>query len=111
MSDDYLPTGTVAHRRFDHAKRQAFVESVTALMRSRPDDLLPFDDVQKKLGLHVTRERGLQQIPLDKIVGSVGKYREFTRSFWPKQEKLRERWKWIYVAAHSFHGLPPPELP
>ena len=56
MSDDYLPTGTVAHRRFDHAKRQAFVESVTALMRSRPDDLLPFDDVQKKLGLHVTRE-------------------------------------------------------
>ena len=110
MSDDYLPTGTVAHRRFDHAKRQAFVESVTALMRSRPDDLLPFDDVQKKLGLHVTRERGLQQIPLDKIVGSVGKYREFTRSFWPKQEKLRERWKWIYVAAHSFHGLPPVEL-
>ena len=110
MSDDYLPSGTVAHRRFDHAKRQAFIESVTALMRSRQDDLLPFDDVQKKLGLHITRERGLQQVPLDKIVGSVGKYREFTRSFWPKQEKLRERWKWIYVAAHSFHGLPPVEL-
>ncbi len=110
MSDDYLPTGTVAHRRFDHAKRQAFVESVTALMRSRQDDLLSFDDVQKKLGLRITRERGLQQVPLDKIVGSVGKYREFTRSFWPKQEKLRERWKWIYVAAHSFHGLPPVEL-
>ena len=59
---------------------------------------------------YTSRERGLQQVPLDKIVGSVGKYREFTRSFWPKQEKLRERWKWIYVAAHSFHGLPPVEL-
>ena len=104
MSDDYLPSGTVAHRRFDHAKRQAFVESITALMRSRPDDLLPFEDVQKKLGLRITRDRGLQQVPLDKIVGSVGKYREFTRSFWPKQEKLRERWKWIFVAAHPSTG-------
>jgi nucleotide-binding universal stress UspA family protein len=110
MSDDYLPTGAAAHRRFDHAKRQALMESVTALLRSRSDDLLSFDDVQKKLGLHISRERGLQQVPLDRIVGSQGKYREFTRSFWPKQEKLRERWKWIYVAAHSFHGLPPVEL-
>lgn len=110
MSNVYLPTGSDAHRRFDHAKRQAFLESVRALLRGQPDDLLPFDDVQKQLALHITRERGLQQIPLDKIVGSVGKYRDFTRSFWPKDEKLRERWKWIYVAAHSFHGLPPVEL-
>lgn len=110
MSSDYLPTGSDAHRRFDHAKRQAVLESISALLRNRPDDLLPFDDVRKRLGLHITRERGLQQIPLDKIVGSVGKYREFTRSFWPRQEKVRERWKWIYIAAHSFHGLPPVEL-
>lgn len=110
MSDDYLPTGAIAHRRFDHAKRQAFLQGVTALLRGQSADLLPFAEVQQKLGLHISRERGLQQVPLDKIVGSLGKYRDFTRAFWPKQEKLRERWKWIYVAAHSFGGLPPVEL-
>lgn len=107
---EHLPTGAEAHSKFDHAKRQAMVESLVALLRGKPDDLLPFDDVQRKLGLHITRERGLQQVPLDQIVGSVGKYRDFTRSFWPRNEKLRERWKWIYVAAHDFRGLPPVEL-
>lgn len=107
---EHLPTGAEAHRRFDTARRQGVVESIVALLRGRPDDLLPFDDVQRKLGLHITRERGLQQVPLDLIVGSAGKYRDFTRAFWPKNEKLRERWKWIYVAAHDFRGLPPVEL-
>jgi nucleotide-binding universal stress UspA family protein len=78
--------------------------------RQQSADLLPFEEVKQKLDLHISRDRGLQQVPLDKIVGSVGKYRDFTRAFWPKQEKLRERWKWIYVAAHSFRGLPPVEL-
>jgi nucleotide-binding universal stress UspA family protein len=107
---EHLPTGAEAHSKFDHAKRQAVVESMVALLRGKPDDLLPFDDVQRKLGLHITRERGLQQVPLGQIVGSAGKYRDFTRSFWPRNEKLRERWKWIYVAAHDFRGLPPVEL-
>ncbi len=107
---EHLPTGAEAHSKFDHAKRQAVVESLVALLRGKPGDLLPFDDVQRKLGLHITRERGLQQVPLDQIVGSAGKYRDFTRSFWPRNEKLRERWKWIYVAAHDFRGLPPVEL-
>jgi predicted RNA-binding protein len=107
---EHLPTGAEAHSKFDHAKRQAVVEGMVALVRGKPSDLLPFDDVQRKLGLHITRERGLQQVPLDQIVGSAGKYHDFTRSFWPRNEKLRERWKWIYVAAHDFRGLPPVEL-
>ncbi len=107
---EHLPTGAEAHSKFDHAKRQAMVEGMVALVRGKPSDLLPFDDVQRKLGLHITRERGLQQVSLDQIVGSAGKYHDFTRSFWPRNEKLRERWKWIYVAAHDFRGLPPVEL-
>ncbi len=107
---EHLPSGSEAHSKFDHAKRQAMVESLVALLRGRSDDLLSFDDVQRKLGLHITREHGLQQAPLDQIVGSAGKFRDFTRSFWPRNERLRERWKWIYVAAHDFHGLPPVEL-
>ena len=107
---EHLPTGAEAHRKFDQARRQGTVERLVALLRGRPDDLLPFDDVQRKLGLHITRERGTQQTPLDQIVGSVGKYRDFTRAFWPKSEKLRERWKWRYGAAHDFRGLPPVEL-
>lgn len=106
MSEDYLPTGTVAHRRFDHAKRQAFLEGVTALLRGQSADLLPFEEVKQKLGLHISRDRGLQQVPLDKIVGSVGKYRDFTRAFWPKQEKLRERMPVRSTRLLPMHPLP-----
>ena len=35
---------------------------------------------------------GVQTIPLDAIVGSVGRYADFTRQFLPRQDSDQERW-------------------
>jgi hypothetical protein len=70
-------------------------------------ELLSFEQVRERLGLLSRRDRGLQEIPLDKIVGSVGKYRQFTRSFLPNDERVKRRWKSVYAGALGARGLPP----
>jgi uncharacterized ParB-like nuclease family protein len=72
--------------------------------------LLPFDAVRSIIGPTSSRDLGLQQIPLDKIVGSVGKYQEFNRSFLPRLAKNKARWKGVYAAALDIQGLPPIEV-
>ncbi|PJF21097.1 MAG: hypothetical protein CUN56_12830 [Phototrophicales bacterium] len=80
------------------------------LLRGKPVELLSFDEIRERLRLREESYRGLQDIPLDKIVGSVGRYREFTRDFLPKNEKMKERWSRVYAQATSMEGLPPIEV-
>ncbi len=99
-----------AGQHFDRARRQAFVESVIGQLRGQPTSLLPFEDVRDSLGLVPASDRGLHEIPLGKIIGSVGRYREFTRSFLPRDSSIKERWERIYAAAQGMQGLPPIEV-
>ena len=111
MNDaDYSRWIVEAERNFNSARRRAFLEDAVGLLRRRPKDLLSFDEVRRKLGLLTSRDRGVSEIPLDKIVGSVGKFREFTRSFWPRREEIRARWQRVYTFIHSARGLPPIEV-
>ncbi len=99
-----------AEQSFARARRRAFIENVMGQLSGRPTDLLPFEEVREKLGLQSSGQRGLHEIPLDKIVGSVGRYRDFTRSFLPRDKHIRQRWKRIYAAAQGMKGLPPIEV-
>ena len=92
---------------FNDARRQAFIEKVIGHLVHRRVELLPFEQVRERLGLLSRRDRGLQEIPLDRIVGSVGKYRQFTRSFLPNDKRVKRRWKSVYAGALGTHGLPP----
>jgi len=95
---------------FSQAHRRAFLQrAVSALRRHEPAGLLSFDTVRDKLKIHGQHFAGIQLIPLDKIVGTVGRYHEFDRAFLPTQEHIRERWKQVYAAAHT-GGVPPIDL-
>jgi len=48
-------------------------------------------------------------IPIDRIVGSVGRYQDFDRAFLPAQEHIRDRWREVYRAVQG-EGLPPIEV-
>ena len=51
-------------------------------------------------------------IPVDAIIGSVGRYTDFTRTFLPRRPKDRQRWasvKSISLDPISM-GLPPIEV-
>lgn len=108
MSDSfYLNHRATAEQAFDRARQKAFLENVVSHLRGQPTDLLPFDTIRSTLGLAASRDVGLQQIPIDRIVGSVGKYQEFSRSFLPRLTRDRERWKGVFATALDTQGMPP----
>jgi hypothetical protein len=55
-------------------------------------------------------DRGVQDVPLGKTVGTVGREREFTRAFLPRDESLRKRWEEVTDLAEGSEGFPPVEL-
>jgi hypothetical protein len=95
---------------FQSARLHAFWDEVLALVRGKPAELLSFEDIRARLRLREENYRGLQEVPLDQIAGSVGRYREFTSKFLPKQNKMQERWSRVYAQASGMMGLPPIEL-
>jgi hypothetical protein len=107
MDDAYSHRAAQDWRR---ARRRAFVQDVLALVRRRPMDLLPFEEVREKLRLRNQQYLGLQDVPLDRIVGSVGRYKDFTRKFLPRRDALEGRWQKIDQIANVGGGLPPIEL-
>jgi putative ubiquitin-RnfH superfamily antitoxin RatB of RatAB toxin-antitoxin module len=72
--------------------------------------LLSFAEVRDRLLLKQIIDRGVQEIPLDRIVGSVGREREFTRAFLPREEALRQRWQGVNDLAEGQVGFPTIEV-
>lgn len=99
-----------ALRDFREARRQAALEDLKARLTGRSDDLLSYEDVRRLLKPDRMSRQGLQEIPLDAIVGSVGRYNDFTRSFLPRRDSNRERWAKIKLKATYEGGLPPIEV-
>lgn len=95
---------------FNQARQRASIQEVVARFTGRSNQLLSYDDVAQKLRLQNRTERGIQSIPLESIVGSVGRYTDFTRTFLPLQDSDRERWARVKAAMNSSLGLPPIEV-
>ncbi len=69
---------------FQSAHQRAGLEEVLAHVRGRSNDLLSYDEVAQKLKLRARSDAGIKMIPLDAIVGSAGRYTDFTRTFLPR---------------------------
>lgn len=95
---------------FDEAKRAALMTDIVRTLRGQPVDLLPFEEVREKLRLRSVVDRGVVEIPIDRIVGSFGREREFNRAFLPRTESLRRRWQKIHDQALGLAGFPSIEL-
>lgn len=95
---------------FQNARLRAFWDEVLALVQGKPAELLSFEDIRARLRLREENYRGLQEVPLNQIAGSVGRYREFTSKYLPKQNKMQERWSRVYAQASGMMGLPPIEV-
>lgn len=97
---------------FEAARRAALMSDLLALVAGRPADLLPFDTVQEGLKLRHLVDRGIHEVPFDRIVGTLGlgRAREFNRAFLPRLDELRGRWEEIRELAEGPVGFPPVEL-
>jgi hypothetical protein len=96
--------------KFQGARMRAFWQEMISHLRGKSTELLSFEDIRARLRLREESYKGLQDVPLDQIVGSVGRYRDFNSNFLPKSNKMQERWSRVYAVANSLTGLPPVEL-
>jgi nucleotide-binding universal stress UspA family protein len=101
----------IAVRDFQRARKEAAMQQILARLQGKSNSLLCYDDVRRHLrATGKPIERGLQEIPLDKIVGSVGRYQDFTRSYLPKNDSNEERWARVMAAITDMRGMPPIEV-
>lgn len=99
----------IAQNEFDKARRQAEIERLTAWLLGRDARLLPFDVIRRNLRQQSPLYRGIRDVPIEKIIGSVGRYDEMTRTFLPLNDSLKDRWVKMAELARS-EGWPPVEL-
>jgi len=101
-----------AKQEWDVARAKAFWEQVVKYVQQKDANLINFDYVSQQLDLRNPRYQGLHEIAIDDIVGSVGRYSDFTAAFFPKTKKMEERW--ANIAAMYLNpvgtGVPPIEL-
>jgi hypothetical protein len=106
--DTGLPQ-TDAQFDFGRARRRRALSQIAARLRRQSDltAILPFDEVVRALGRRGERNLGLQTIPLDSIVGTVDRSREFDRRFRPTSGRVRPRWERINTAQRKGQPMPP----
>lgn len=106
-------SGVDAQHDFIRARRRATVAKLIARLRGEPDDValvLPYEEVIEALGFVSERSVGLKVVPLEQIVGSVGRGRDFDRRFRPTSGRSRGRWEQIAAAARRGESFPPVDL-
>src|SRR5215218_8908853 len=107
--DTGLPE-TDAQFDFSRMRRRRALSRLTQRLRRVPSDfnlVLPFEEVVQALGRRGERRLGLQTIPLDSIVGTVDRSRDFDRRFRPTSGRVRGRWERIAAAQRRGQAMPP----
>jgi hypothetical protein len=97
----------IAIEDFRQARRQAAVQDLLGRLSGRPNELLAYDDIRRQLRATNLHSAGLHDIPLDAIVGSVGRAKDFTRDFLPRNDSYEQRWARVKTAVNDLAGVPP----
>ena len=108
----YMDLNEQVDSDFTRARRRAFLRRVVARLRNGPasNKLLSFDEVSRALLANNRNHLGTKVVEVEKIVGTVGRRRDFDSSFLPTRASAEERWKRIDRAFHRAEDLPPVEL-
>ena len=104
-----LPDQSVIVEDFRQARRKAALNTILNRIRGENAQLLSYEDVIHQLQGRELPGRELRQIRLDAVVGSVARYKDFTRTFLPKEDNQRDRWSRVKLLM-TRSGLPPIEV-
>lgn len=95
---------------FNKARNRALFNEIQNFMNPDKSRLLSFHDVKQILKPKNEVYAGMQTVPIGKIAGSEGRYRDFDNHFFPKTSSLRQRWQSVDEARLSDVILPPIQL-
>lgn len=109
MSELGGPKRVAAIQQFRQARRKAELRALLSKITGKHDDLLVFDEVRKTLALAHPNKEELKDIPLDSIVGTVSRYHDFNRQFYPLTDSDETRWARVKELV-EIQGLDPIEV-
>ncbi len=98
-----------ALHQFRQARRKAELRALLSKITGRQDNLLEFEEVRKTLALAHPNPEQLKDIPLDSIVGTVSRYHDFNRQFYPRMDSDEDRWARVKELM-EIRGLDPIEV-
>ena len=75
--------------------------------REKNDHIKSFNDDREQEEAYESLDRGVQMVPLDQIVGSVGRYFDFDTRFRPKRHVKSERYLTVRDLMREGKTLPP----
>ena len=105
-----MPTDIIRQQSIDdfhRAKNRARIHSLFDKLTWKNPDLLSLYEVTSIIKPKKETYLGMKTIEIDKIIGSEGRYRDFSAAFLPKREMLRARWTSIDQARLTDVVLPP----
>ncbi|MDR2094993.1 MAG: transcriptional regulator [Treponema sp.] len=100
----------LAAEDFSKARGRAILSQIQHFLDQDKNQLLSFNDVKEILHPKNETYRGMRAVPIDLIVGSEGRYRDFNRYFLPNFDFLRSRWERVDMARIKDIILPPIQL-
>ncbi len=109
MEESSLLDHYESQEKWARARRGVLVQKVVCTFKKGSVDLIPFEEVRTRLHLTQKYCRGLEDIELEHIRGSVGRYRDFTSAFLPRRDHLRQRWERVNAVV-STQEMPPIEV-
>lgn len=107
MIDPYME---LAEEDFSRARTREFLSRVQGFLDPSRSRLLSLDEVREILKPEGETYLGMQAVPVERIVGSEGRYKDFNRHFLPRFDHLRPRWVRVNLAHYNDINLPPIQL-
>lgn len=100
-------TQPLAEEDFSKARNKAFFNEIQHFLSPEEVSLISLNDVKQLLKPTNESYVGMKVIPIEKIVGSEGRYKDFDNRFFPKSSHLKNRWEHVDEAVINSIELPP----
>jgi hypothetical protein len=108
--NNYNHTKLQASDDFNRARGKAILSKIQHFLNTDKNKLLSLYDVKKILKPANETYRGMEAVPINLIVGSEGRYRDFNKFFLPNADHLKDRWVRVDEARIRDIILPPIQL-
>jgi hypothetical protein len=99
-----------AQSDFNKARTKEFFSRVLHILTPEKNQLLNFNEIRSLLRPQGEIYRGMQEVELENIIGSEGRYRDFNAAFLPRTDHTRTRWESVDKAHIQDVILPPIKL-
>lgn len=99
-----------AQEDFTKARNRAWIRELQACLHPDKTRLLSLQDVKKLVKPKNEVYIGVKAVPIQKIIGSEGRYNDFDDCFLPLSNQLKERWVNVDTAHLTDIILPPVQL-